>query len=64
MNDTQQLHQLVEAGEWFDAAVLLGKYTQTNEDAQTWLSDGDVAAILNLDIEQLAAEFDAYCECE
>lgn len=64
MNDTQQLHQLVEAGEWFEAAVLLGKYTQTDEDAQTWLSDGDVAHITSRTIEELAAEFDAYCECE
>jgi hypothetical protein len=62
--DTQEFRRLVEAHEWQEAADILNQYTNTDEDTQDWISNGDWSDITSRTIEELAAEFDAYCEGE
>jgi len=60
--DTKKFYELIDSHEWLEAAELLLQYTETNEDPQDWISCGDWGD--RPDIEAVAAEFDAYCECE
>lgn len=56
--DQANFRSAVTNNDWLSAAEILQWYTDTKEDAQDWLSHGDLDYMLNTELKDLAAEWD------